>query len=253
MPHTNCIFIKITRMSYSLGKLEEKDKEADQRIQAQSIGFHRHLYGWSHYFWRCSHKPTIRLISGPFLDVFKPKFLFSLFVLFREGRGGRIRNKIWSVVKLSLSSFVQILSVPSPFVNSFTRWVGKKEVGKQISGGLKPSQVAVVSLGRVDARRRLVRLLEVNHPDTCLQIMWWSGCDLKILSQLVFQTPKMAWIGILTRRIMMKMLVKFLVTFVSSWTKSKELPINSWEEKKGEPMQRSWINFKRSKYMSCKF
>ena len=52
---------------------------------------------------------------------------------------------------------------------------------------------------------------------------------------------------------MMKMLVKFLVTFVSSWTKSKELPINSWEEKKGEPMQRSWINFKRSKYMSCKF
>ena len=30
IPHTNCIFIKITRMSYSLGKLEEKDKEADQ-------------------------------------------------------------------------------------------------------------------------------------------------------------------------------------------------------------------------------
>ena len=44
----------------------------------------------------------------------------------------------------------------------------------------------------------------------------------------------------------------FLLTFVSSWMKRRELPINSWEEKNGELMQRSWINFKRSRYMSWK-
>ena len=32
--------------------------------------------------------------------------------------------------------------------------------------------------------------------------------------------------------------------------KRSELPISSWEEKKGEPMHRSWIIFNRSKYMS---
>ena len=245
MPHTNCIFIKIVNTDVLF-----TGKTGGRKIRKQIKGFKpsqlafiviymddhiifggAHInprFGWFQvHSWMCSRTQvsifTFCSVQG------------------RKGRTDQEQNLVSCQVV-----FIQLCPdfvCPLPFCQ-FIHLVGWEEGGRKADQWQTQAQSGSRRLSRTSWRPASSRASSRSQssrylPADYVMVRLWLED---------FQS-----IGLSNTKNGLQMLVKFLVTFVSSWTNSRELPINSWEEKKGEPMQRSWINFKRSKYMSCKF